>query len=140
MGVREITERLAGVPLFSHCSKADLSTIARAGREVSHRDGTVLAREGDPGLGFFLILEGTARVTIGGRAKAKLGAGDFFGEISVLDGGPRSASVIASSPVRLFGITSWVLRGLLKTHPSIGVKMLETQAGRLRRASKERSA
>jgi len=76
-------------------------------------------------------------VTIGGKRKAKLGPGDFFGEIALLDGGPRTATVTALTNVKLIGITGWVFRGLLMEHPSIALKTLEAVAGRLRSVSKE---
>jgi hypothetical protein len=125
------------VPIFSGCSKRELAIIARASKEVSHKEGTVIAREGERGVGLFLILEGQCVVTIGGKTKAKLGPGDFFGEVALLDGGPRTATVMAFSPVDLIGITGWVFRGLLMEHPSIALKTLVAVAGRLRSVSKE---
>ncbi|MGZ8605988.1 MAG: cyclic nucleotide-binding domain-containing protein [Actinomycetota bacterium] len=133
----DVPSKLANVPIFSGCSKRELAVIARAAKEVSHREGTVIAREGERGIGLFLILDGECAVTIGGKGKAKLGPGDFFGEIALLDGGPRTATVTALSPVRLVGITGWVFRGLLMEHPSIALKTLEAVAGRLRAVSKE---
>jgi CRP/FNR family cyclic AMP-dependent transcriptional regulator len=133
----DVTGKLAKVPIFSGCSKRELQVIARAAKEVNHKDGTVIAREGERGIGLFLILEGQCRVTIGGRTKAKLGPGDFFGEVALLDGGPRTATVTATAPVKLVGITGWVFRGLLMEHPTIALKTLEGVAGRLRAVSKE---
>jgi CRP-like cAMP-binding protein len=133
----DVLDKLANVPIFAECSKRELGIIARASKEVSHRGGTVIAREGERGIGLFLILEGRCAVTIGGKTKAKLGPGDFFGEVALLDGGPRTATVTALSPVRLIGITGWVFRGLLMEHPSIALKTLEAVAGRLRSVSKE---
>jgi CRP-like cAMP-binding protein len=132
-----VAESLAKVPLFSGCSRRELAIIARASKEVRHKEGTVIAREGERGVGLFLILEGRCAVTIGGRTKARLSAGDFFGEVALLDGGPRTATVTALTPVRLLGITGWVFRGLLMEHPSIALKTLEAVAGRLRSVSKE---
>ena len=137
MSQHDVPAKLANVPIFSGCSKRELAVIARAAKEVSHREGTVIAREGERGIGLFLILEGRCTVSIGGKAKAKLGPGDFFGEVALLDGGPRTATVTATSPVRLAGITGWVFRGLLMEHPSIALKTLEAVAGRLRSVSKE---
>ena len=83
-----------------------------------------------------MIADGTADVTIGGKKKATLGPGDFFGEIALLDGGPRTATVTATSDVQLLGLTEWVFRGLMQEHPSIAVKTLQAMAGRLRGATK----
>jgi CRP/FNR family transcriptional regulator, cyclic AMP receptor protein len=134
---QDATSRLAKVPIFSECTKRELTIIGRAAKEVSHAEGTVIAREGERGVGLFLILEGQCKVTIGGKTKAKLGPGDFFGEVALLDGGPRTATVTALTPVRLVGITGWVFRGLLMEHPTIALKTLEAVAGRLRAVSKE---
>jgi CRP-like cAMP-binding protein len=133
----DVPAKLSKVPIFSGCTKRELAIIARAAKEVSHREGTVIAREGERGVGLFLILEGQCGVTIGGRTKALLGPGDFFGEVALLDGGPRTATVTALSPVRLVGVTGWVFRGLLMEHPSIALKTLEAVAGRLRSVAKE---
>jgi len=134
---QDAMSRLGQVPIFSECTKRELTIIGRAAKEVSHREGTVIAREGERGVGLFLILEGQCRVSIGGKTKAKLGPGDFFGEVALLDGGPRTATVTALTPVRLVGITGWVFRGLLMEHPSIALKTLEAVAGRLRAVTKE---
>ncbi len=104
---------------------------------MNHRAGTVIAREGERGIGLFLILEGETKVTIGGKTKAKLGPGEFFGEVALLDGGPRTATVTAVTAVKLLGITGWVFRGLLQEHPTIALKTLESVAGRLRSISKD---
>ena len=137
MDSREVTEKLAKVPMFSGCTKRELEAIGRAAKEVKHPEGHVIALEGDRGVGFFLITEGTARVSIGGKPRSKLGPGDFFGEIALLDRGPRTATVTSTSPIRLLGLTAWVFRGLIEEHPSIGFKLLEVVAGRLREASKD---
>jgi CRP/FNR family cyclic AMP-dependent transcriptional regulator len=133
----DIPARLAEVPIFSGCTKRELSIIAQAAKEIAHRAGTVIAREGERGVGLFLILDGECEVTIGGKRKAKLGSGDFFGEVALLDGGPRTATVTALTHVRLVGITGWVFRGMLMEHPSIALKTLESVAGRLRAVSKD---
>jgi len=133
---RGAVDQLAKVPMFSGCTKRELQAIVRAAKEVSHPDGHVIAREGDRGIGFFLITEGKVKVSIGGKARASLGPGDFFGEISLLDRGPRTATVTAVMPVKLIGITFWVFRGLLEEHPSIAMKVLEVVARRLRTVSK----
>ena len=129
--------QISKVPIFSGCSKRELAIIARASKMVSHKEGTVIAREGERGIGLFLIVEGQCKISIGGKTKAKLGPGDFFGEVALLDGGPRTATVTAMTRVRLIGITGWVFRGLLMEHPSIALKTLESVAGRLRSVSKE---
>lgn len=137
---KEFASSLSKVPLFAGCSQRDLHTIARVVREVPHRAGTTIAREGEPGVGLFVILDGIAEVSIGGRKKATLGPGDFFGEIALLDGGPRTATVTAKTDVKLLGLTEWVFRGLIREHPSIALKTLQQMAGRLRAATKVATA
>lgn len=137
MAQQDVESHIAQIPMFSTCTKRELTVIARAAKEVTHREGAVIAREGQRGLGLFVILDGRCSVTIGGLHKATLGPGDFFGEIALLDGGPRTATVTALTDVRLAGITEWVFRGLLQEHPGIAVKTLESVAGRLRTVAKE---
>jgi CRP-like cAMP-binding protein len=132
----EITELLSRVPLFSGCSQREIAAIARATKEVNRRAESVLARTGEPGVGFFLLVDGTANVVVNGRKRATLQPGDFFGEISLLDGGPRSADVVANTDVTMLGLTAWVFRGVLEQYPSIAQKMLVTLASRLRGATK----
>ena len=132
----EITELLSRVPLFSGCSQREIAAIARAAKEVNRREGAVLARTGEPGVGFFLLVDGKADVLVNGRKRGTLEPGDFFGEISLLDGGPRSADVVAATDVTMLGLTAWVFRGVLEQYPSISQKMLVTLASRLRNATK----
>lgn len=140
MGTKEVVSQLEKVPLFSDCSQRELQTISKAVKDVDHPAGTVIAREGEPGVGLFVISGGTAEVTIGGKKKATLGRGDFFGEIALLDGGPRTATVTAITDVKLLGLTEWVFRGLMQEHPTIALKTLQQMAGRLRTATKAASA
>ena len=134
------TDLLKKVPLFSDCSAKELTQIAAASKNVKHKAGTVIAREGEPGIGLFVIISGAAEVTIGGVARATLGPADFFGEVALLDGGPRTATVTASEDMELLGITGWVFRGLMHEHPSIAWKTLQAVAGRLRDATKTTNA
>ena len=140
MGTKEVVSQLANVPLFSSCSQRDLQAIAKVIKDVDHPAGTVIAREGEPGVGLFIMSEGTAEVTIGGKKKIMLGPGDFFGEIALLDGGPRTATVTAITDVKLLGLTEWVVRGLMQQYPGIAVKTLQAMADRLRRATKAATA
>jgi CRP/FNR family transcriptional regulator, cyclic AMP receptor protein len=136
----EIVEHMEKVPIFSGCSKKELQTIAKQVREIEHEAGHVIATEGEPGAGLFVIDEGEADVTIGGRKVNHMKAGDFFGEMALLDGGPRTATVTATTDIKLYALTEWVFRGLLAEHPGIAMQTLETMASRLRRATKAASA
>ena len=135
MAAKDVAERLAKVPIFSGCSQRELNAIARVVRQLDHPAGHVIAAEGQPGAGLFLLTEGDAEVTIGGRRINRLTAGDFFGELALLDGGPRTATVTATTDVRLLALTEWVFRGLLIEHPTIALHTLEAMAARLRHAT-----
>jgi CRP/FNR family transcriptional regulator, cyclic AMP receptor protein len=136
MQLKETVAQLSKVPIFLGCARRELELIARAAKELHHKPGSVISREGDPGIGLFIILEGTATVTIGGVRRGTMGPGDFFGEVALLDRGPRTATVTATTPLTLLVLTEWVFRGLVLEHPSIGVRVLQGMAARLRNASK----
>lgn len=140
MATKDVVTRLGQVPIFAGCSNKELQTIARAVRVVKHAAGAVVAQEGEPGAGLFVIDTGETVVTIGGRKVTELGPGDFFGEMALLDGGPRSATVTATTDVRLFALTEWVFRGLISEHPSIAIRTLEAVASRLRNATTSATA
>ena len=133
----ETAELLAKVPIFSELSRKDLDRIAGAAKEVTHRPGSTLAREGESGVGFFLIISGTANVDVGGTQRKQLTSGDFFGEISLLDGGPRTATVVADSEVVTIGLTQWDFKSFIEQNPSIASKMLKVMATRLRASSQD---
>ena len=135
MAARDVTEHLARIPLFSGCSKKELQSVARSIKQINHPAGTVIAREGDPGAGLFIIGEGEADVTVGGKKVNRLGAGDSFGEMALLDGGPRTATVTAATPVKIYALSEWAFRGLLADQPAIAMRTLEAMAERLREAT-----
>ena len=135
MNKTEMANALQSVPLFAGLSTKELVVVADATKEVSAGAGDVLAKEGEHGVGFFLIVDGTARVVVNGRTRRRLSAGETYGEIALLDGGPRTATVVAESDMRLLGVTAWAFKGLLTQYPSITIKLLEEVASRLRAAS-----
>jgi CRP/FNR family cyclic AMP-dependent transcriptional regulator len=131
----ERTEVLRRVPLFDGLSDKELAAVATATKERRFDTGDTIVGEGEGGVGFFVIAEGSARVEAHGERRATLGAGDSFGEVALLDeGGRRTASVIAESPVRVFGLTAWQFTPLLEQHPAIAIKTAKILARRLREA------
>lgn len=124
---------LGSVSLFEELTEKELRAVLETGKEVAHDEGHEVVRQGDSGAGFHLILEGEASVLVGGKERATLGPGDYFGEMSLLDEGPRSATVRATSPLRTFSLTSWKFSPMLERHPSIALKMLVEMSRRLRR-------
>ena len=125
---------LKKVPLFSALSRRHLDMIARHADEVKRNAGTVLARQGARGLEFLLIVEGSARVEKDGKVIAHLGPGDFFGEMSLIDGKPRSATVVADTPVQLLVVDVRSFGRLLDTVPGLSKKVMATLCERLRAA------
>lgn len=140
MAAKDTVERLSRVPIFSGCSNKELLTIAKVVRPIQHSKGSVIAKEGEPGAGLFVIDKGEADVTIGGRKVNHLREGEFFGEMALLDGGPRTATVVATTDISLFALSEWVYRGLLVEHPSIAFRTLEAVVARLRQAATSASS
>lgn len=136
MDLKKTVAQLSKVPIFAGCTRRELELIARAAKEITHKPGAVISREGDPGIGLFMIVDGTATVTIGGVRKTSMGPGTFFGEIALLDRGPRTATVTAETAVRVLVITEWVFRGLVLEHPKIAISTLQGMAARMRNATK----
>ena len=126
---------LAGVPLFSACSSAELAKISQMSTPVEVSAGHVLTREGDGGKEFFLIIEGEVKVEKGGRAVAIMGPGDFFGEAALLDGGPRTATVTATTNLVLESIGRREFLALLEEAPHFTHSILKGVAARLREGS-----
>lgn len=122
---------LKRVPLFAGCSKGELRALARTADELDLREGTVLTREGRAGREFFVLVDGTATVTKGGKKIADLGAGDWFGEIALITNSPRTATVVATSPVDVLVITDRSFRTVVETMPSIALKVLAGVGERL---------
>jgi CRP/FNR family transcriptional regulator, cyclic AMP receptor protein len=119
------------IPLFAGLSKDDQKVVAQYADEVDVEPGTVLAQEGRLAYEFFAIEEGTADVTLGGKHAATLGPGDFFGEIALVSHAPRTATVVATSPVRALVITDRSFRRLLDDSPQVKTKVMEAMAMRL---------
>lgn len=130
---KDADDPLAGVPLFQGLSKRELQAISSVAEEIEHPAGENIVVEGKSGAGFHLILDGSASVNKGGREVTVLAGGDYFGEMSLIDGGPRSATVTATTPVRTLSIASWEFMPILEKHPGIAAKMLLEMVRRVRR-------
>ncbi|HLG07497.1 MAG TPA: cyclic nucleotide-binding domain-containing protein [Gaiellaceae bacterium] len=126
-------ELLKRAPLFAGCSKSELRELALTADEIDLRDGHVLTREGRPGREFFVLVNGTVRVTRKGRKISDLGPGDWFGEIALLTDAPRTATVTATSPVDVLVITHRGFKRVVETMPSIALKVLACVGDRLAR-------
>ena len=123
---------LSRVPLFAGVEPRHLERLARQFRDRSFPEGAVVTREGEPGVGFFVVVEGSASVSIGGETRATIGPGDSFGEMALLDEGPRSATIVAATDLRCLALSGWEFKPFVEENPSVAWAMLQTLAGRLR--------
>ena len=124
-------ELLRDLPLFELCSKRDLRRIAALGEERTVDAGTELIREGEPGSEFFVVVEGEVEVRRRGRRVARLGDGSYVGEIALLSRSPRTATVIASSPLRVLAIAGRDIEQLLDSIPELWLKDARALADRV---------
>ena len=126
-------EALAQAPLFANLPKRHLRSIARLTGVSAYEEGGAVVREGDPGSRFHVLLDGRAKVVRRGRTVARLSAGDFFGEIGLLDPGPRTATVIAESSLRCLTLAGKDFMDILAGEPVLATRVMRELAGRLRR-------
>ena len=131
---REREALIADVDLFRDLSRSQLKRLASASREVSHPVGKAVATEGQGAHAFHFILEGEATVTKDGRVLRTLGPGDYFGEISMIDGRPRSATVSAVAPLQVLAIPHLDFEQVLDEDPGFARHLLKTLCARLREA------
>jgi CRP/FNR family transcriptional regulator, cyclic AMP receptor protein len=122
---------IKNVPLFAECSRKELAEVAGIADEIDLQEGKELTTQGKPGREFFVLVEGTADVKKNNRRVNQLGPGDFFGEISLIKQTPRTATVVATSPVRALVITDRSFRSLLEHQPKLQGKVMSALAARL---------
>jgi len=119
---------LQRVPLFSDLDRKELERIAASMKERTFAAGDTVTSEGSSGVGFFVIESGNAVVTIGGEERRRLGSGDYFGEVALLNESARTATITAESDLKCYGLTSWEFRPLVETHGSIAWKLLQAMS------------
>jgi CRP/FNR family transcriptional regulator, cyclic AMP receptor protein len=124
------------VPLFSSCSRRDLGRIASLVDEIDVPEGKVLTRQGDTGWECFVIAEGKAKAALRGKRSATLGPGSVVGEMSLLDQGPRSATVTAETDMRLLVLSSRDFSALIAEVPHVSRRIMQALAERLREAER----
>jgi CRP-like cAMP-binding protein len=124
-------DTLRRVPLFEELDEAELDSVADSMNEANVPAGGIVTVEGGPGDGFFVIESGEAEVTIEGQPRAVMSAGDYFGEIALLLGSTRTATVIALTALRCYALTPWDFRDLVEGNPSIAWKVMQSMAARL---------
>ncbi|MGQ0548631.1 MAG: Crp/Fnr family transcriptional regulator [Armatimonadota bacterium] len=121
--------------IFSGVPDRTLGTIADQAEVIDFPAGHYIVRQGQVGTGFYLLASGRASVTRGGETLARLGPGDFFGELSVIDQMPRTAHVVTEEPTTCLALASWNFMKLLEEHPKIALSVLREVARRLRAGS-----
>jgi len=128
------SDQLSRIPLFAGCSDRDLEHLAHAADRIRLPEGTLLTRQGDIGREAFVILAGSAAVDRDGERVAEIGPGDVVGELALLDGGPRSATVTATSDIEALVLTRPAFTAVLDEIPTLAHRLLVTLARRLRTA------
>jgi CRP/FNR family transcriptional regulator, cyclic AMP receptor protein len=125
-------ELLRRVPLFSDLERRELEEIASSLKERTFNAGQTVAAEGQSGVGFFVIEDGEARVTVGGDERGRLRAGDYFGEIALIAESDRTATIVAETELRCLGMTFWDFRPLVEQNGKVAWKLLQALAQKLR--------
>ncbi|HSC93122.1 MAG TPA: cyclic nucleotide-binding domain-containing protein [Gaiellaceae bacterium] len=129
-------ELLKRVPLFEGLSDREVGMIAESMKERNFPPGREVAKEGQHGVGFFVIADGDASVSVGGQPVGRLGPGDYFGEIALIADSDRTATVTAETDLRCYGMTSWDFRPLVEEHAEIAWKLLQAVARKIRDAER----
>jgi CRP/FNR family transcriptional regulator, cyclic AMP receptor protein len=132
-----LIDRLREVAIFRGLDEKELHRIVEVGKEVRFDPGKVVAEQDGGAAGFHLILDGEVSVDVSGTERARLRSGQYFGEMSLIDGKPRSATVRAEAPTTTFALTSWQFLPLLDEYPSISRALLVELSGRLRRVEQD---
>ena len=137
METKKVIPLLQKTPIFTKTSEASLEAMLKSAVQKIAPAGTKIVEKGQSGVGFYLILDGEAEVMADGKVLAEFRPGDFFGELSVIDGAPRTADVVAKTDVTCLVVTQWAMRSLISSHPEIALSMLEELCKRLRATNRE---
>ena len=129
---RASSEILKKVPLFAGLDDRELEQIASTMRERRFSAGDTVTEEGAGGAGFFIVEDGAAEVTVEGQERGSIGPGDYFGEIALLTGSDRTATIKATSDMVCWGMTPWDFRPLVESNSTIAWKLLTAMAEKLR--------
>ncbi|HSL10963.1 MAG TPA: cyclic nucleotide-binding domain-containing protein [Actinomycetota bacterium] len=134
---RETVVALSGVPLFADLPRRQIQRVAKEADELTFGAGETIVQEGMLGETMFVILEGQAKVVRGKRKVGEVLPGEFFGELSLIDGGPRSASVVADTPMRVLRIFRRTLTGLWRDDPKLAIRVLDGLVKRVREVARQ---
>jgi len=136
---KALLERLHSVPLFSGLKDKQLRSVLASGKQKTYPEGGVIVSEGEMGVAFYLILDGRVEVRRKGKVMAKLGNGNFFGEMSLLDSNPRSSDVVAVAPTTCLLLSSWDFQAFVESNSEVAMNLLRTLIHRLRESNKSLS-
>jgi CRP-like cAMP-binding protein len=129
----ETAEAMLGrVPLFSGLGKSQIRTMATTAKERAYRDGETIVKQGEKGIGFYMLLSGQAKVEKGGKPVATLGPGQYFGEMALIDQLPRTADVRASGAVRCLVLSPWEFWAAVGNEPEVLRTLLKETVRRIR--------
>ncbi len=132
----QTVDLLKEVPLFSSLSTKQLKSVVKTAKEKDFAEGKTIVKEGEEKkAGFYLILDGQVEVKQGDKILDKFSTGQFFGEMAVLDGQPRSADVVATEDTECLLLTNWDIKALIKTYPDIAMSIIAELARRLRKTN-----
>ena len=130
----DVAETLSRIPLFAGVKGRDLGRLAKVMSERTFAEGEAITTEGQSGVGFFVIEQGNATVSLKGEILRTLGPGDHIGEIALIDEGPRSATVTATTDLSCRGMAAWEFRSFVQEHPEVAWELLQVLAARFREA------
>jgi CRP/FNR family cyclic AMP-dependent transcriptional regulator len=133
-------ELLQRIPLFAGLKPRELERLSGSFKERDFRAGDSVSIEGEGGAGFFVIESGEAVVTVQGEQRGRLGPGDYFGDVAMIDEGDRSATIQAASDLTCYGVAFWDFRPIVESDARIAWPMLQAMAKRLRQAEAEAEA
>jgi len=131
----DVQEAIKNAPLFSRLAKKDVKQLAALLTQRSFPAGTVIIEQGKPGVGFFIIASGTASVTGGGTRSWQLKQGDHFGEVALIDDGPRMAEVTAETDLECYALAAWQFRPFVQDHPDVAWALMQSLVRRIVRDS-----
>jgi CRP-like cAMP-binding protein len=127
-----VIDMLERSPLWSGIGKQDFKAIVKMAKQHKFESGDTIVKKGEEGTGFYLVLDGAVEIRSNGNTISRLGPGQFFGEMSIVDAQPRSADVVAVEPSRVLFLSAWSFKSLISERPRIAVKMLQEFVRRLR--------
>lgn len=135
---KQVIALLKKTPIFAETSEKSLESMIKSAIIKVVPPGAMIVKGGQSGVGFYLILDGKAEVVKQGEKLAELETGNFFGELSVIDGKPRTADVVAITETKCWVLSQWAMKSIIVNHPEIALSMLEELARRLRATDEAR--